>query len=270
MKPVPRSLLFTPGSRPDRFARAFSSGSAGVILDLEDAVAPGDKDMARTRVKEFMASAERGAGALVVRINPVTSVAGLLDLAMIAAGGDQVDFVLVPKVEGPGQLGLVAQVLASAGSSAQVGALVESALGVAMAGQLAERDSCPAFLMFGEADYSADLGQEVGACRFDFARATVVNAAVACGAVAIDSPSFGINDPDRLAEDCRAARDLGFVGKAAIHPAQVATIADCFAPSAEALARARRILQAGVEGACTIDGKMVDVAMVRWARQISG
>lgn len=187
-------------------------------------------------------------------------------MAGLASGPD---YVLVPKTEVSAELALAAHVVEDAGSGTRLVALIESARGVARATDIAERVPRLAALMFGAADYAADLGQEVGSFRPDHARAVLVNAAAAGGIVAIDSPFFAIDKPETLAADCANARALGFHGKAAIHPAQLETIGNVFSPSPEERARARRILEAAPDGVGVLDGKMIDIAMVRWARRIA-
>ena len=178
-------------------------------------------------------------------------------------------YVLIPKSEEPAELALAASVLEKAGSGARLAALIESARGVARAAEIAERTPRLAVLIFGAADYAADLGQQVGAFQPDFARAAVVNAAAAGGIAAIDSPFFALDEPEQLGAECSKARALGFYGKAAIHPAQLDAIAAAFSPTPAERELARRILEAAPDGVGVLDGRMIDVAMVRWARRIA-
>jgi citrate lyase beta subunit len=264
----PRSWLFTPGSRPDRFEKAAASEAEALILDLEDAVAEDRKAEARGHVLAFLESRPAIRQRICVRINPLGRAVGLEDLAALARLPAGPDYVLVPKAEEPAELALAARVLEEAGSCARLAALVESARGVARAPRIAEATPRLEALIFGAADYAADLGQQVGAFRPDFARAALVNAAAAGGLAAIDSPFFAIDKPDELAAECRSGRGLGFWGKAAIHPAQLAAIGEAFSPSEAERTLARRILEAAPDGVGVLDGKMIDVAMVRWARRI--
>jgi citrate lyase beta subunit len=265
---LPRSWLFTPGSRPDRFAKAAASPAEALILDLEDAVAEDRKAEARGHVIAFLESRPAIAQQVIVRINPLSRAVGLEDLAALARLDNGPDLVLIPKAEEPVELALAARVLEDAGSTARLAALVESARGVARAAQLVEGTPRLTALMFGAADYAADMGQQVGAFRPDFARATLVNAAAAGGVAAIDSPFFAIDKPEELAAECRRSRALGFYGKAAIHPAQLEAIGYGFAPTSEERDLAQRILAAAPDGVGVLDGKMIDIAMVRWARRI--
>lgn len=264
-----RSFLFTPATRPDRFAKAAATATEGVILDLEDAVAEADKESARENVRKYLVERDCTDTQLAVRINPLSRACGLLDLAMLAALPAAPDFILLPKAEEPAHVALVGQVLADAGSNARIGALIESARGVSYAAALATSHERLDFFMFGAADYAADLGQQVGSVRHDHARAEIVNAAASGGLVAIDSPFFAIDQADALQADCDAAKNLGFHGKAAIHPSQVDTINSTFSPTDEDREQARRILDAAPDGVGVLDGKMIDIAMVRWARRNS-
>jgi citrate lyase beta subunit len=266
---LPRSWLFTPGSRPDRFEKAAASAAEALILDLEDAVAEDRKTEARGHVIAFLESRPQIRQQVIVRINPLSRAVGLEDLAALARLANGPDYLLVPKAEEPVELALAAKVLDEAGAKARLAALVESARGVARAAEIAERTPRLAALMFGAADYAADMGQQVGAFQPDFARASLVNAAAAGGVAAIDSPFFAIDKPDELAAECRKSRALGFYGKAAIHPAQLEAINDVFSPTAAEREQARRILEAAPDGVGVLDGKMIDVAMVRWAKRIA-
>ena len=232
-------------------------------------MAPADKAAARNHVVEFLARRPTVTQTIVVRINPLDQLWGLEDLAALAALEQGPAVILLPKVEEPGQVAAVGRLLRNAGSATRTAALIESAGGVAEAVAIARCDASLDFLMFGAADYAADVGQQVGSFRPDHARATVINAAAAAGLVAIDSPFFSIDRPDRLQADCASGRAMGFYGKAAIHPAQIATIRAAYEPTDAERAYARRILEAVPEGVGVLDGKMVDTAMVRWAQRIA-
>lgn len=269
MSAPPRSWLFTPGSRPDRFAKAAGTAAEALILDLEDSVAEDGKAHARGHVIAFLESRPAIRQQVIVRINPLGRAVGLEDLAALARLANGPDYLLIPKAEEPAELALVARVLEDAGSGARLAALVESARGVARVAALAEATPRLAALMFGAADYAADLGQQVGVFQPDFARVSLVNAAAAGGIAAIDSPFFAIDRPEELAAECRRSRALGFYGKAAIHPAQLDAIAEAFSPTQAERDLAQRILAAAPDGVGVLDGKMIDVAMVRWARRVA-
>ena len=261
-----RSWLFVPGSRPDRFERALSAGADGVIIDLEDAVAEGAKEAARGNVVKFI-QAQHAEALVAVRINTLDSEVGSDDLnALGAAVG--LDAVVLPKTQSSKEIETVSRTVEKSGSNAVVIALIETARGVGQCENIADTGRRLAGLMFGAADYAADMGLEAGDMNADYARARIANAAAAASLTSIDSPFFAIDDIDTLAEECRRSRRLGFFGKAAIHPLQVKTIVDVFAPTAKEIARANRILEIAHDGAGVVDGSMTDEAMVRWARRI--
>ena len=265
MTPLPCDWLFTPGSRPERFDKAARNGA--LILDLEDAVALADKETARSNVLAWLASDARTSRPVAVRINSLRRTIGLMDLVALAELARGPDLILLPKVEAAGDIQLVAEVLKSAGSGARLMALIESARGVCESSAIAREPMIEA-LMFGAADYAADLGRPVETFRPDFTRATIVNAAVAAGVAAIDSPFFDLNDDAALLLECNRAVEAGFHGKAAIHPGQLSTIRAAFAPSSEDLAHAEAILAGLSDGVGVLDGRMIDVAMVRWAERV--
>jgi citrate lyase beta subunit len=263
----PQSWLFTPGTRPDRFAGGAASGAQALLLDLEDAVAPERKDEARANVVAYLTQSRPAGVAVAVRINPLDGPFGPDDLAALAKAAPE--FVLLPKAERAEDLNMVARLLEGAPRPIALLALIESARGVGHVEALVDNADRLDGLMFGAADYAADLGQSVGAFRPDHARARIVNAAAMRGLLAIDSPFFSIGEAEALAADCAAARALGFFGKAAIHPSQIGPINAAFGPTSEELDLARRILGHHLDGVAKLDGRMIDVAMIRWARRIS-
>jgi len=265
-----RSWLFTPASRPDRFARALESGADAVILDLEDAVAEDAKEEARANVLEFLRARPAAGPVVVVRVNAIGRAVGLADLVALSGLERGPQGILLPKTELADVVRLVSTVLDDARSDTQLAALMESACGIARVEEIAAAGGRLRALMFGAADYAADLGQKVGTFDADHARARLVNAAASAGLAAIDAPFFAIGDTGGLGDACETARRLGFFGKAAIHPAHVAAIRDHFAPSPEDIAEARRIIEAASAGVGIVEGRMVDEAMVKWARRIIG
>lgn len=262
-----RSWLFVPGDRPDRFAKAAATADA-VILDLEDAVPSDRKAEARISVGDFLANGTCDEAVVAVRINPVETLAGLEDLRALLRPGLALDAIVAAKVEGSASLCLIDRLASEAGLGARLVALIESARGLHHVGSIAGACERLSGLMFGAADYSADLGQSPEVLDARYARAAIANAAAMEGLVAIDSPFFSIDDAAALAQSCAAAIGLGFHAKAAIHPKQVPLINDGFSPSAEEIERATRVLQLSDGGASAIDGKMIDIAILRWARGI--
>jgi len=264
-----RSLLFVPADRADRHARAFAAGADAVCLDLEDAVAPAAKDEGRAQVVALLGSATTDLRCMTVRLNDVKTEAGERDLLALCERGLTPAALLLPKVRSAGEVRRVHGLLASRSLSPQLIPLIETAAGLTQAVGIAAGPGVGA-LLFGGADLSADLGCALEWEPLLYARSRVVHAAAAAGIVAIDMPCLVLDDAVRLEEDCRRARALGFSGKAAIHPAQIAVIHASFTPSQAETELARRIVNAAAaasRGVVVVDGRMVDAAVIRNARR---
>lgn len=249
--PLHRSLLFVPGSRPDRFDKALAAGASAVIIDLEDAVAPPDKDAARTALAAWL----RPGHAVIVRINSVDTPWFADDLALCGAAG--VAAVMVPKAERADTLAAVS----AAGARALL-PLVESAAGLAGLQALA---AAPGVLRlaFGSIDLQVDLGLRDATEDelLPFRLQLVLASRLAGIGAPVDGVSTAIADEDRLRVDVQRARRLGFAGKLCIHPQQVAPVNRWLAPSDEELGWARQVLAAAAASggaAVAVDGKMVD------------
>lgn len=254
-----RTALYVPGDRPDRFDKAVESGADVVILDLEDAVRPEHKVEARSNVTWWLRARELRPGAVQVRVNAVGTPWHDDDLAMLPADVD----LRVPKVESAAEL--------SAFAGRQLHALVESALGVERAFEIASHDDVQT-LGVGEADLRADTGvtSEAG---LDVLRVRIVVAARAAGLPAPMASVFAdIADLEGLARSCAQARALGYWGRAAVHPSQLPVIDRAFEVTDDELAWATRVIdavEAAGGGVATLaGGAMVDDAMARRAREV--
>ena len=264
---TPLTLLYAPADRPDLVRKAIAGSADVVSIDLEDAVAPAHKPAARAGLADLIRGADRP---IRVRINAVDTPWHADDVAAVVALPADIG-VIVPKAERPD---LVAQ-LAAALPGRALHLLLESALGVEAASALA-RVAGVATIGLGEADLRADLGCEEPGLAY--ARGRVVVAARAAGLPApVMSVHPDIRDLDGLAASCRAGRALGFLGRSAIHPGQLAVIRDAFAPTDDEVSRARATLerfdaaQRDGRGALAMpDGSFVDEAVIRRARVIAG
>jgi citrate lyase subunit beta/citryl-CoA lyase len=255
--------LYVPGDRPDRFAKAWAAGADQVILDLEDAVRPERKQLARDAVAAFLDGTVPGR--VAVRPNGAGTPWHRDDLAMLAAARHR-PALRLPKVEDPADVDHV--VARFAGGELELTCLLESALGVERAFAVAGHPAVAAIAL-GEADLRAELGITVEE-GLDWLRVRAVVAARAAGRPA---PAMAVyprlDDPDGLLASCRRGAALGLRGRTAIHPRQVALIRQAFAPTAAELADAERVLDAlaGAAGAVRLpDGRMVDAAMAAEAR----
>ncbi len=266
-----RTLLFTPGNRPDRFAKAETTGADGQIIDLEDAVSLGEKDRARETALAYFKSAPRGTRFLrCLRINALQTSAGFKDVAALADSGVRPDVLVLPKAESPVYFSLLASVLGP--DPVPAIALIETARGLRAAEAIARHPGVGA-VVFGAADLAADLGAELAWEPMLPHRAHVARAAAGGQIPAWDVPYFRLGDPDNsgLIDETRRARALGYTGKLAIHPKHVAPIIEVFTPTLAEAEQARRIVDAYERAhgnACEVDGKMIDTPIYRSARSL--
>lgn len=269
-----RSLLFVPGIRPDRFARAFASGADAIVLDLEDAVEAGRKDEAREHVGKFVASLGPGTKAQVfVRINAPVSQWIDDDVDWLRGLHGFVDAVVLPKVE----IAAVIEGVADATRDRLVIPLIETARGVLNVSEIVEAAGAeiPAIL-FGAEDLTAELGipRTLQGDELIYARSAVVLAAATIDAEPIDAVWVDLANADALRQDATRAKALGFRGKMAIHPDQVSVINDVFSPTADEIAAARSLIEADEraraagEGVFRFGEQMVDAPVIKRAKRL--
>jgi (S)-citramalyl-CoA lyase len=252
-----KSWLFTPATKADRFGRAAEVGADALIIDLEDAVAPSDKQKARTAALQYLEQPAGNRLPCALRINAPVTRTGVEDLHSLLESTAAPDYIILPKCDSPGFISMARSVLDEVGKKTEIIALIESAKGVEALPDIVKSNVRPAALLFGAADMAADL-----------VRSRIVQVAALAGVAAMDSPFFDIGDIDGLKRETKAAEDLGFHGKCAIHPKQISTINEVFTPSAEEVAKARQILAVNQQGVGSVDHQMVDEAVARKARLI--
>ncbi|MBM9439205.1 HpcH/HpaI aldolase/citrate lyase family protein [Actinacidiphila bryophytorum] len=266
---MPVTWLYAPGDRPEVVAKALGSGADVVLVDLEDAVAPGRKGYARAATAELLA--ERAVGPAVhVRVNALDGPLLAADLAALA-GLPGLGGVRLPKVGSAADVARVVRLLREAGDAPALYPLLESALGLENAFAIATADPAVRGVALGEADLRADLGL-AGEDALEWPRVRTVVAARAAG---LPPPAQSVypdvRDLPGLAASCRAGRALGFLGRAAIHPRQLPVIERAYLPSAQEVAAARETVAAAdaSPGALALpDGRFVDPAVVAGARRI--
>jgi citrate lyase subunit beta/citryl-CoA lyase len=274
-----RTLLFVPGTSPERIAKAAVSGADGVILDLEDAVAPAEKPKAREWVVAALRRVEFGGRERIVRVNAPDTAEGPLDLEAVVPAAP--DALLVPKVGDPDALAAVEAEVGRCEAAAglpvgriRLHLLIETVAGVLNALPLARVSGRAGALLFGAGDLMRETrGRLVpGRGTEQVALAAVLFAARATGLDAIDTPYFELRDAAGLTAHAQAAADLGYDGKAVIHPAQIEPVNGVFTPSAAAVADAEAVLAAYAaavaqgRGAVSLDGRFIDAVHVATAR----
>lgn len=270
-----RSILVVPGSDRRKIEKALQLGVDQIVLDLEDAVTPANKDDARDLVVETLAAGAPARGpSLAVRINSIDSPWAGDDLAALAASGANLSSVVVPKTQSPDDLLTAAHALGSHDATLQ--ALIETPAGLTYLDDIASATDRLDALIIGYADLAAALGRQrnLPPHRWSAVQDRVLIAARTAGIAAIDGPHLGIADDADFQAATRWTRELGFDGKWVIHPAQVAFTMQEFTPTAEAVEQARQILDALDEaatrgdGAAALNGQMLDEAIAVSARRV--
>lgn len=278
-----RSWLFVPGDRPERYAKALGSGAHAVIFDLEDSVAAEQVETARRSLSELLSSDRQGPGVQqFVRVRESAPYAVLhADLAAIVGPG--LDGLVLPKVDDvrviisiDAALEVWESLRGMAPGETRIAVLVESPAALKVAAELAGASPRLTALCFGAEDYAraTGLAADDRSKGLAHARAALAMASHAAGVEAVDMVSREFRDLEALERSVSDGRSLGFSGKLAIHPNQVATINAGFRANAAELAWARRVIQAYEEagldsrGVLSVDGEMVDAPVVERARQL--
>ena len=263
-----RSWLFTPATRPDRFPKAVAAGADVAIIDLEDSVAPEEKESARKEALRYLRSSHVAGPRVALRINSVGTRAGIADLDALLSVSAWPDLLVLPKTETAGHLQILDDLLTAARAETRLVGIVESAAGLAAVEAISSATLRLEALMLGAADMAADLGAVTAWESLAFARSRLVAACSLNDVTAIDAPFFDIRDAGGFRREVERSVALGFRAKAAIHPNQVAGINAALTPGDAAIAKARSILEENAKGVGTVDGQMIDEAVARQARRV--
>jgi (S)-citramalyl-CoA lyase len=267
-----RCLLFTPALRPAWFEKARASGADGLIVDLEDSIGPSRKAEARAiAVRYFAESVVEDQFTRCLRINSLRTADGLRDITAILEANIRPEMLIIPKVESAEEVCILHELLSGEFSSIVFVALVETAVGLSAADQIANAHGRLGGLIFGGVDLAADIGATMDWDALLFARSRVVQAAATARLGVMDVPYLDLEDANGLKHETQSTRKLGFTGKAAIHPNQVAIINSIFTPDPAALEEAKQILSAADAcggDVCEVNGKMIDGPVVRAARRV--
>jgi len=261
-----RSMLFVPGNDERKIRKSAELGADAVILDLEDSVPPGDKERARELITRLLGELEWRGKELCVRINPLSTIEGIVDLAHTVRW-DKVSCIVIPKAEG--DLSFVHRATGKA-----LLPLIETTRGVLRAEDIARSEGVVA-ITWGPADLALSVGGELGAYEGNtYLRSIIAIIASAYGVEAIDKVYFKIDDPEGFRRDALEAKRLGYSGKTVIHPSQIEIANEVFTPSREEIEWAKKVIEVFEEaarkgkGAARIDNQMIDAVHYRLAKRI--
>lgn len=295
-----RCQLFGPGSRPAIFEKMAASAADVINLDLEDSVAPSDKDQARQNVIEAISAVDWGTKTLSVRINGLDTPFWYRDVVdLLEQASDRLDQIMIPKVGCAADLyavdALVTAIERAKGRSKPIAfeVIIESAAGIAHVEEIAAATPRLQAMSLGAADFAASMGMQttgIGGTQENYymqhgesrhysdpwhwAQAAIVAACRTHGVLPVDGPFGDFSDDEGFRAQARRSATLGMVGKWAIHPKQVALANEVFTPSEDAVTEAREILQAMEdakargEGATVYKGRLVDIASIKQAEVI--
>ena len=269
-----RSLIFVPGDKPQMFPKALRTGADIVCIDLEDAVARGDKDDARERTVALFA--EHGPGdpdgpERQVRINSLHTPEGLKDITAFVDAPVPPPALMIAKVKSRGEIVLLDDLLGECGMDTRFHVMIETNEALDAAYAIAQASDRIDSLVFGAIDMAADLRTTPTWENMFYARSRVVHAAAGAGVDLLDVPWLDLEDMEGLEREARAAASLGVTGKAAIHPKQIPILNEVFCPSAEEIERARSIIAAfenATGGLAVIDGKLIEKPVLRSMQRV--
>ncbi len=262
MLKVYQSLLFVPGNRPERFEKALASGADIVTIDLEDAVGPADKEIARAAAIAALGNARLG-----LRINGLRTRHGLTDLLAIADARVPPAYVMVPMVEAVAEVAIVHAIL---GAAIPLIPLIETVCGLRVADGIAAAPGIGG-VMLGGADFAGELGVPMSWDALYAARAQIVMACAAAKVPSIDVPWLDFDNLEGLAADVARVKAIGFSAKSVVHPKHVTVVHSVMRPTAEQIAEAREAeiaYHAGGEAAVRFNGTMLEAPVMARYRKI--
>lgn len=262
---VRRSFIFAPGTNPDMFPKALACGTDIVCVDLEDAVAPQDKEDARREAFARLPAAEGPAHVeRIIRINCLRTLDGMADVKALLE--NPVPAVMLPKVRGPEEVKNLSDLLDEYKLPTRLHVIIETNEALEAAHAIARSSERIEALFFGGVDMAADLRCKSTWMALQYARSRVVHAAATMGLDAIDVPYLDLNDQAGMEREASLAAELGFTGKGAIHPRQIPILNAIFAPDAAAVDYATRVLEAFAKnptGLLVFEGKLIEKPVLR-------
>lgn len=267
-----RSFIFAPAMRPDLYPKALASGADIVCVELEDGVAPKDKDVARENVLALFAKPQADDGVeRMVRVNCLRTAFGLKDVQAILSSESPPPALMLPKVVSPDEVIWLDELLTEAEHDTRIHIIIEMNEGLEAALDIARSSDRIDSLLFGGVDMAADLRCKNAWEPLLYARSRVVHAAASAGIDVIDVPYLDLDDIAGMTAEASLAKDLGFSGKGAIHPKQIAELNRVFTPSDAEVARAQKVISAFEEadtGLVVVDGKLIEKPVIREMQRI--
>ncbi|MEK9627318.1 MAG: CoA ester lyase, partial [Gammaproteobacteria bacterium] len=267
-----RSFIFAPAMRPDLYPKALASGADIVCVELEDGVAPKDKDVARENVLALFAKPQVDDGVeRMVRVNCLRTAFGLKDVQAILSSESPPPALMLPKVVSPDEVIWLDELLTEAEHDTRIHIIIEMNEGLEAAFDIARSSDRIDSLLFGGVDMAADLRCKNAWEPLLYARSRVVHAAASAGIDVIDVPYLDLEDMAGMTAEASLAKDLGFSGKGAIHPKQIAELNRVFTPSDAEVARAQKVISAFEEadtGLVVVDGKLIEKPVIREMQRI--
>ena len=262
-----RSFIFSPGLRPEMFPKALASGADIVCVELEDGIAPKDKDEARRNAMALFAVPQADDGVeRIVRINCLRDAFGLADVQALLDTDTPPPAVMLPKVKTPDEIVWLDDLLTERGHQTRLHVIIETNAGLEAVYDISRASSRIEALFFGGVDMAAELRCQNAWQPLLYARSRVVHAAAGTGLDVIDVPFLDLQDPEGMEREAILARDLGFSGKGSIHPKQIPALNAVFTPDEATIARAKRVIEAFEEadtGLVVIDGKLIEKPVLR-------
>ncbi|MFT5505720.1 MAG: (S)-citramalyl-CoA lyase [Gammaproteobacteria bacterium] len=262
-----RSFIFSPGLKPEMFPKALASGTDIVCVELEDGIAPKDKDEARRCALKLFETPQADDGVeRIVRINSMREAFGIADVQAILATQTPPPALMMPKVRTPDEVIMLDSLLTEAGHDTRLHIIIETNAGLEACYDIAHCSHRIDALFFGGVDMAAELRCDNAWEPLLYARSKVVHAAASAGLDVIDVPFLDLNDHDGMVVAAKQAKALGFSGKGSIHPKQIAALNEVFTPTPDEIARARRIIDTFEEadtGLVVIDGKLIEKPVLR-------
>jgi (S)-citramalyl-CoA lyase len=249
------------------FPKALVSGADMVCIELEDGIAPKDKEEARVKALKLFEVPQADDGVeRILRINSMRERFGIEDVLAILATDTPPPSLMMPKVRSPDEIVMLDQLLTERGHKTRLHVIIETNAGLEAAYEIANCSSRIEAMFFGGVDMAAELRCENNWQQLIYARSRVVHAAASAGLDVIDVPYLNLQDLDGMCDEAQKAKSLGFAGKGSVHPKQIGALNDIFTPSNDDIARAKRIIKTFEEadtGLVVIDGKLIEKPVMR-------